>query len=65
MSPKMFNSNLLLLTLLINFNFLFLLISAKEEIRKDLFDETKLKHLKIKNRFSVELSEIILLSKEN
>ena len=51
MSPKKFNSNLLLLTLLINFNFLFLIISAKQEIRKDLFDETRLKHLKIKNRF--------------
>ena len=51
MSPKKFNSNLLLLTLLINFNFLFLIISAKQEIRKDLFDETKLNHLKIKNRF--------------
>ena len=51
MSPKKFNSNLLLLILLINFNFLFLIISAKQEIRKDLFDETRLKHLKIKNRF--------------
>ena len=51
MSEKKFNSNLLLLTLLINFNFLFLIISAKQEIRKDLFDETKLNHLKIKNRF--------------
>ena len=51
MSPKKFNSNLIFLNLLLYLNFLFLIISAKQEIRKDLFDETKLNHLKIKNRF--------------
>ena len=49
MSSKGFSSNILLLILY--FNFLFLSVSTQQGNQKNIFDETQLKHLKLKNRF--------------
>ena len=46
----MISSNLLILIFIINLNSLFLLISSKEIKKKNIFDETNLKYLKLKNR---------------
>ena len=49
MSTKEFSSNILLL--IIYFNLLFLSVSTQQGNQKNIFDETHLKHLKLKNRF--------------
>ena len=45
------NLNAILLILFICFNSLFLFVLAQERTQKNIFDETQLKHLKLKNRF--------------
>ena len=52
MSPKKISSNLNIY--LMFFTSLFVLISTQQVSQKNVFDETNLKHLKLKNRFSVE-----------
>ena len=48
MSCKAFSSNILLI---FYFNFLFLSVLTQKGNQKNIFDETHLKHLKLKNRF--------------
>ena len=50
MYSKMLNSYWILIIFLINFNSFFPLISPNEVKQKNIFDETYLKHLKLKNR---------------
>ena len=45
------NLNAILLILFICFNSLFLFVLAQERTQKNIFDETQLKHLKLKDRF--------------
>ena len=45
------NLNATLLILFICFNSFFLFVLAQERTQKNIFDETQLKHLKLKNRF--------------
>ena len=51
MTPKSLNSGLKLLFFLIYFNSLFTFILIQKGPQKNIFDETYLKNLKIKNRF--------------
>ena len=51
MTPKSLNSGLKLLFFLIYFNSLFTFILTQKGPQKNIFDETYLKNLKIKNRF--------------
>ena len=51
MSLKSLNSGLKLLFFLIYFNSLFTFILTQKGPQKNIFDETYLKNLKIKNRF--------------
>ena len=51
MTSKSTNSKTPLLILFICFNYLFLFVSTQEKTLKNIFDETHLKHLKLKNRF--------------
>jgi len=51
MSSKLLPQNRFVLVSLICFITLFLLVSGQEKTQKNIFDETHLKHLKLKNRF--------------